>query len=138
MNDLSEDSDDYFWEVKYSMFEQTDMGAGEILFGTEPDACAGTVSSRTSETILPLGLAESSAIGKYGILDIACWFLHKEAMSHRKLQKLCYYAQAWFFTLENIRLTDAIFEAWIHGPVSPSLYQHFKKYGCKPPTTLKR
>ena len=33
---------------------------------------------------------------KYSVFEIANWFLLKESMSHKKLQKLCYYAQAWF------------------------------------------
>jgi uncharacterized phage-associated protein len=50
-------------------------------------------------------------------------------MTHKKLQKLCYYAQAWFYALKNIRLADTIFEAWTHGPVSPVLYDKFKAFG---------
>ena len=29
------------------------------------------------------------------ITDVANWFLLKEDMSHKKIQKLCYYAEAW-------------------------------------------
>ena len=29
------------------------------------------------------------------ILDVAAWFLLKEDMTHKKIQKLCYYAEAW-------------------------------------------
>ena len=29
------------------------------------------------------------------IMDVARLFLSQESMSHKKLQKLCYYAQAW-------------------------------------------
>jgi uncharacterized phage-associated protein len=50
-------------------------------------------------------------------------------MTHKKLQKLCYYAQAWFYTLKDIRLSDTVFEAWVHGPVSPVLYDKFKHFG---------
>jgi uncharacterized phage-associated protein len=72
---------------------------------------------------------EDYAVGKYSIFEIANWFLSKEPMTHKKLQKICYYAQAWFVTLKNVRLSDAVFEAWIHGPVSPVLYDRFKEYG---------
>lgn len=75
---------------------------------------------------VPLSMNENA---RYSILEIANWFLHKESMSHKKLQKLCYYAQAWFYTLKDFRLTDAIFEAWVHGPVSPVLYDKFKSFG---------
>lgn len=66
---------------------------------------------------------------KYSIFDVANWFLLKETMTHKKLQKLCYYAQAWFYAVKNERLTDTVFEAWVHGPVSPVLYDKFKGFG---------
>lgn len=68
-------------------------------------------------------------IGKYSIFDVANWFLSKESMTHKKLQKLCYYAQAWCYALKGYKLTDTTFEAWAHGPVSPVLYERFKDFG---------
>jgi len=79
--------------------------------------------------------------GKYSIFDIADWFLLKGNMTHKKLQKLCYYAQAWCFALKEYRLANTDFQAWVHGPVSPALYERFKGFGyetivintaCKP------
>ena len=67
--------------------------------------------------------------GKYSIFIIANWFLSKEEMTHKKLQKLCYYAQAWCYALNNYRLISSDFQAWIHGPVSPALYDRFKCFG---------
>lgn len=67
--------------------------------------------------------------GKYSIFDVANWFLSKESMTHKKLQKLCYYAQAWCYALKGYKLADTTFEAWIHGPVSPALYNRFKDFG---------
>ena len=64
------------------------------------------------------------------ITDIAKWFLHKEAMTQKKLQKLCYYAVAWGWALMDREIaTDAEFQAWIHGPVSPTLYANYKSHG---------
>ncbi|MDR2898226.1 MAG: DUF4065 domain-containing protein [Spirochaetaceae bacterium] len=64
------------------------------------------------------------------IFDVSNFFLSKESMSHMKLQKLCYYSQAWSYALrERAMVTDTEFEAWIHGPVSPELYQEYQKYG---------
>lgn len=74
-------------------------------------------------------IASVQEIAKYSIFEIANWFLLKETMTHKKLQKLCYYAQAWFYALKDFRLTDATFEAWVHGPVSPVLYDKFKAFG---------
>ena len=36
---------------------------------------------------------------KADITDVADWFLLKGNMSNKKIQKLCYYAQAWSLTL---------------------------------------
>ena len=61
--------------------------------------------------------------------SIARWFLHQSSMEHKKLQKLCYYAQAWHCALEGSPLFNDVIEAWVHGPVIPSLYQQYKNYG---------
>jgi uncharacterized phage-associated protein len=63
------------------------------------------------------------------IQQIAQWFLCKESMTHKKLQKLCYYAQAWHLALHNSELFEERFEAWVHGPVSPVLYSIYADYG---------
>lgn len=63
------------------------------------------------------------------IRDVAKWFLSKESMTNLKLQKLCYYAQAWHLALNGTPLVNTYFEAWVHGPVSPVLYQQYKQWG---------
>ena len=64
------------------------------------------------------------------IQDLAKWFLAKEPMTHKKLQKLCYYAVAWGWALMDKSIVkDGDFEAWVHGPVSEILYQKYKDYG---------
>lgn len=65
----------------------------------------------------------------YSVYDIANWFLSQKTMSHKKLQKMCYYAQAWSYALYNRPLMDTEFQAWVHGPVSPQLYQKYKGHG---------
>ncbi len=65
-------------------------------------------------------------MANYSVYDVAEWFLQKEKMTHKKLQKMCYYAQAWSYALLNEPLMDTKFEAWIHGPVSPELYNKYK------------
>ncbi|MCD7839984.1 MAG: DUF4065 domain-containing protein [Erysipelotrichaceae bacterium] len=65
--------------------------------------------------------------GKYSIFDIAGWFLEKESMTHKRLQKLCYYAFAWDQAIRDGNLIkNCEFEAWIHGPVNVELYQLLK------------
>ena len=66
---------------------------------------------------------------KYGVIDIANWFLSKEPMVHRKLQKLCYYAQAWHLAFTDKKLFANDFEAWAHGPVCRALWSELKDYG---------
>ena len=39
-----------------------------------------------------------------------------------KLQKLCYYAQAWSLVWDDAPLFDEDFEAWANGPVCPELF----------------
>ena len=52
---------------------------------------------------------EAVEIGKYSVLEIANWFLAKKPMSHLKLQKLCYYAQAWNYALKNSGILPLFF-----------------------------
>lgn len=90
------------------------------------------VSYNTDKIVFVDSLNEIKKIedaGRYSIYDVADWFLSKGAMTHKKLQKLCYYAQAWSYALKNRRLIRADFQAWVHGPVSPALYDRFKNFG---------
>lgn len=66
------------------------------------------------------------------IFEIAKYFLTKEAMTHKKLQKLCYYAQAWHLANYKIPLFPSRFESWVHGPVSPELYSTYREWGWLP------
>lgn len=67
------------------------------------------------------------------VLSIAKWFLSKESMTHKKLQKLCYYAQAWYVTLFNDGpLFEEEIQAWVHGPVIAALYPEFSSYKWEP------
>lgn len=65
------------------------------------------------------------------VLNIAKAFLSISEMSPKKLQKLCYYAQGWHLALYDEELFSEDFQAWIHGPVVPSLYHEYKDYGWK-------
>lgn len=68
----------------------------------------------------------------YSIQTISKWFLSKESMTHKKLQKLCYYLQAWGIALLDYKIIeDTDFEAWVHGSVSPELYLEYKNYGWR-------
>ena len=60
------------------------------------------------------------------VLDVAAYILTKRGrLSTWKLQKLCYYAQAWSLVWDEERLFRERIEAWANGPVIPVLYnQH--------------
>ncbi len=73
---------------------------------------------------------------KVTIFDVANWFLTKESMTPKKLQKLCWYAYSWFIFLNNeeamsieSELFTAEFQAWVHGPVNPELYSKYREFG---------
>ena len=59
----------------------------------------------------------------------------KEPMTPKRLQKLLYFCYSYYLAafnesadkIEN-RLFKNNFQAWIHGPVLPEIYQEYKKY----------
>lgn len=67
--------------------------------------------------------------------EIADWFLchmdreSGDSITHLKLQKLVYYAQAWSLALFNEPLFKEELQAWTHGPVAPSVYRKFSDKG---------
>lgn len=73
---------------------------------------------------------ESSIVKCTGdIFDLADAFLSIASMTHKKLQKLCFYAKAWYLALYDTNIITENFEAWVHGAVQPDLYQKYKIYG---------
>jgi len=58
------------------------------------------------------------------VIDVATYILHKSGpLSAMKLQKLCYYAQAWHLVFDAEPLFEAKIEAWANGPVVRELYR---------------
>jgi len=55
-----------------------------------------------------------------------------EILTNLKLQKLLYYAQAWYLVVYGKPLFSEDFQAWVHGPVLPSQYQRFRSYSWRP------
>ena len=57
------------------------------------------------------------------VFDTAEYILQQLGeMSTMKLQKLCYYAQAWSLVWDDTPLFDEDFQAWANGPVCPELF----------------
>lgn len=63
------------------------------------------------------------------IFALARAFLSISPMTNKKLQKLCYYAKAWYLAIYDENLIYEDFQAWVHGAVQPALYQKYKSYG---------
>lgn len=63
------------------------------------------------------------------VFDVAAYILSKESMKHSKLQRLCYYAQSWSIVYLGERMFDEHFEAWMRGPVCPTLYMAYRHFG---------
>lgn len=76
-------------------------------------------------------VAETTAlqVGNY-LID----FSHRvgDPLSNLKLQKLLYYAQAWYLALYDRPLCPEPIEAWVHGPAVPSVYGTFKESAWQP------
>ncbi len=69
--------------------------------------------------------------------NVAKYFLLRaqedgELISPLKMQKLVYYAYAWYFAYTSKKLFYEQIEAWANGPVMPTLYQSLKVYGSAP------
>ena len=61
------------------------------------------------------------------VLGVARYILaRRPLMNAMKLQKLCYYAQAWSLVWDDKPLFDEPIEAWANGPVCPDLYQRHR------------
>lgn len=58
------------------------------------------------------------------VFDVAAYILeHRGPMTAMKLQKLCYYVQAWSCVWDERPLFEDRIEAWANGPVVPALYK---------------
>lgn len=56
--------------------------------------------------------------------DVAAAILAQQSpIEAMKLQKLCYYAQAWHLALFDVPLFDEPIQAWSQGPVAPALWE---------------
>jgi uncharacterized phage-associated protein len=55
-----------------------------------------------------------------------------DVMTHLRLQKLVYYAQAWHLAIYSKPLFRETIQAWVHGPVCPVLWSRFANMKFQP------
>lgn len=61
------------------------------------------------------------------VFDVAAYILQQQGcMTTMKLQKLCYYAQAWHLAWTGHSLFPERVEAWMNGPIMPDLYHEHR------------
>ncbi len=66
----------------------------------------------------------SSSVPTTDVFDVAQYILAKVGrLTTWKLQKLCYYSQAWSLVWDSEPLFKERIEAWVNGPVIPALYK---------------
>jgi uncharacterized phage-associated protein len=63
----------------------------------------------------------------HSVFDVAQYILNAHGeMTAMKLQKLCYYSQAWSLAWDDVPLFPEDFEAWANGPVCPELFDRHR------------
>jgi len=77
----------------------------------------------------------------YTALQIANAFLERaerdgKKLSNMKLQKLLYFAEGHSHAMRNKRLISDDAQAWDYGPVYPSVYREFSRFGAGSITAL--
>lgn len=70
-------------------------------------------------------------------LDLSRYIIAKydnvgDLVTNKKLQKILYYIKAWGIVYFEKGVIDDDFEAWIHGPVCPSVYKQYRTFGYNP------
>jgi len=63
---------------------------------------------------------------------VAKWFINELHPEPLKLQKLLYLAQGYSFAFYDCELFSEDLEAWVHGPVVPSVYHEYSNFKYNP------
>lgn len=64
-------------------------------------------------------------------VEVSRWFVGSidreagDSITHLKVQKLVFYAQAWNLALSGVPLFEDDVQAWAHGPVVDSVYREY-------------
>ncbi|GHV29604.1 hypothetical protein FACS1894167_09150 [Synergistales bacterium] len=83
-----------------------------------------------------VNIEEVYVMSAYSAKEVANWILAEASaqritVSPMQLQKILYYLQGYSLGMTSIKLFEDDIEAWTHGPVVPSVYSAYKKYGGK-------
>lgn len=65
-------------------------------------------------------------------IEVAKWFINELHPEPLKLQKLLYLAQGFSFAFYDRELFNENIEAWVHGPVVPSVYHEYSSFKYNP------
>lgn len=85
-----------------------------------------SVKDYPMKTDMPLKRERGSEI-MASVFDVAKYILCEQGdLSAWKLQKLCYYSQAWHLAWTGHPIFDEDFEAWANGPVCRELFHEHK------------
>ncbi len=106
----------------YSIIPEVAFSGGNVIDRTRSSyrKISRSYSSKLTAYVVD-GLLQTAA--ENSILDTAEYILKKRGfMPASKLQKLCYYAQAWSLTQYGSPLFYEDFQAWTDGPVCLELY----------------
>ncbi|MBL8233482.1 MAG: DUF4065 domain-containing protein, partial [Bryobacterales bacterium] len=79
-------------------------------------------------------MGATTQLEPYEALAVANRFLalaarDKKPIDHLKLQKLIYFAHGWYLAFTGSPLLTEHVEAWQYGPVIPTVYHQFKRFG---------
>lgn len=86
---------------------------------------------------MPLPPYADTTSVKENIIDVAEYFLHKKAMTHRRLQTFCFLAQVCNIAAYGTELFIEPFEAWTNGPTSIKIHDAYSEWKQIPIITIR-
>lgn len=78
----------------------------------------------------------------FAAFEVAKWFINRvnreagDSITHLKVQKLLYFAEAWHQVIVGSDLFDEQIEAWSHGPVVREVYAKLADFGWQALDTI--
>jgi uncharacterized phage-associated protein len=102
----------------------------EVVAAPVVDNCGSQTTPLTvKDNRVTFMVTTASNVAKY-LVNHFC--AQGKPISNLKLQKLLYYCQGWHLAIMDQPLFEDPVQAWVHGPVVPSAFQEYRKYGWSP------